>query len=80
MPIIIICYLVGMICKSISKIPDKAIPWIVATAGALIGIPAMYVMPEFPATDVISAIAVGIASGLAATGTHQIYKQATKGE
>ena len=35
----------------------------------------MYIMPDFPAGDIITAIAVGIVSGLAATGAHQIYKQ-----
>ncbi|MCC6093655.1 MAG: phage holin family protein, partial [Eubacterium sp.] len=31
-----------------------------------------------PAKDVINALAVGIVSGLAATGVNQIYKQLTK--
>jgi ribonucleotide monophosphatase NagD (HAD superfamily) len=32
-------------------------------------------MPDFPATDVINALAIGIVSGLAATGINQITKQ-----
>ncbi len=32
-------------------------------------------MPEFPAADPITAVAVGIVSGLAATGADQIAKQ-----
>ena len=35
----------------------------------------MAVMPAFPAEDVITALAVGIVSGLAATGADQIRKQ-----
>jgi len=35
----------------------------------------MYIMPDFAATDYISAVAVGIVSGLAATGVHQVAKQ-----
>ena len=35
-------------------------------------------MPDFPAPDALTAVAVGIVSGLAATGAHQIYKQRTK--
>ena len=35
----------------------------------------MMIMPEFPATDYITAVAVGIVSGLAATGAHQAVKQ-----
>ena len=34
-------------------------------------------MPDFPAGDAISAAAVGIVSGLAATGAHQAVKQMT---
>ena len=37
----------------------------------------MFVMPDFPAQDVISAAAVGIVSGLAATGADQAVKQMT---
>ena len=29
----------------------------------------------FPAVDTITAAAIGVVSGLAATGAHQIYKQ-----
>lgn len=38
----------------------------------------MYVIPNFPATDVLDAIAVGIVSGLASTGVNQIQKQVKK--
>lgn len=38
----------------------------------------MYVIPDFPANDVLNAIAVGIVSGLASTGVNQIYKQVKK--
>ena len=37
-----------------------------------------FVMPSYPAKDPITAIAVGIVSGLAATGLHQAAKQAEK--
>lgn len=32
-------------------------------------------VPDFPAGDYITAVAVGIVSGLAATGANQVYKQ-----
>ena len=35
-------------------------------------------MPEYPASDIVTAIAVGAASGLAATGANQIGKQFIK--
>lgn len=77
-PIIIICYAIGCLCKVVEKIPDKCIPVIVAIAGGIIAVPAMTVMPDFPATDVITAISVGIMSGLTSTGVNQIGKQMTK--
>lgn len=78
LPIVIICYLVGVWCKLCSKIPNKAIPVIVGVIGGIIAIPAMYIMPDFPATDVFTAIAVGIMSGFTSTGVNQVYKQTKK--
>ena len=46
--------------------------------GAVLGVVGMYYMPGYPATDIITAIAIGIVSGLAATGADQVYKQLTK--
>ena len=34
-----------------------------------------YTMPAFPAQDIINALAIGIVSGLAATGVNQAIKQ-----
>ena len=73
--IVVICYLIGMAAKQISAVPDGMIPVIVGVAGGIIAIPGMYLIPNFPATDIISAIAVGIVSGLASTGVNQAYKQ-----
>ena len=75
LPIVVICYVIGLLCKTIEKIPDKFIPVIVSVAGGIIAIPAMYIMADFPATDIITAISVGIMSGLASTGVNQVYKQ-----
>ncbi len=69
LPIVIICYLAGI---------DKVIPVIVGIVGGIIAVPAMYVMKSFPAEDIITAISVGIMSGLASTGVNQIYKQSKK--
>lgn len=68
-----ICFLVGLFCKN--RKWDAWIPCIVGTAGGLLGVVGLFVIPGFPAGNVLDAIAVGIASGLAATGAHQIYKQ-----
>lgn len=77
--ITVICYLVGVTCKAIGNI-DKYIPTIVGATGGILGVVAMYVMPEFIAADILSAIAVGIVSGLGSTGAHQLVHQLTKDE
>lgn len=76
----VICYLIGMGIK-VSRIDDKFIPVICGAFGAILGIAGYLIkMPDFPAQDPITAIAVGIVSGLAATGVNQIYKQLKKEE
>lgn len=76
--IVVICYLVGMAVKAIEKIKDNYIPVIVGIVGGILGIVGMYTMPEFPANDILNAIAVGVFSGLASTGANQIGKQLSK--
>lgn len=76
--IVMICYIIGLGCKAYNKIPDKWIPVIMAVCGGLLGIVGLYTMPDYPATDIINAIAVGIFNGLAATGVNQVYKQQSK--
>lgn len=76
--ITVICYLGGMACKATTKVKDEVIPVVCGVTGGILGVVGMYLMPEFPATDVINAAAIGIVSGLAATGANQIIKQAGK--
>ena len=73
--IVVICYLVGLVVKATPWNNNKIIPIVCGMAGAALGVAGMYVMTEFPATDPITAVAVGIVSGLAATGADQIAKQ-----
>ena len=73
--ITVIAYLVGMACKAWTSFPDRFIPVTVGAVGAVLGIVGMKTMVDFPAQDVLNAIAVGIASGLASTGVNQIVKQ-----
>ena len=75
--ITVICFLVGQLIKA-TGLDNKYIPVIVGVAGGALGVLGMFVMPEFPATDYMTAVAVGIVSGLAATGINQVYKQLTK--
>lgn len=76
--IVVITYLIGLAVKAIPQIKDNYIPIIVGIAGGILGIIGMYVIPDFPASDILNAIAVGIVSGLSSTGVNQIYKQVKK--
>lgn len=72
--ITVICLLIGQAVK-VSGLDNKWIPIICGVCGCGLGIAGMFLMPDFPATDYITAAAVGIASGLAATGVNQAVKQ-----
>lgn len=72
--ITIICYLIGQVVKA-SGVDNKWIPIVVGVAGGILGVVGVHVMPDFPAQDYLTAIAVGIVSGLAATGVNQVAKQ-----
>ena len=80
MAIVVITYLIGMAVKAIPGIMDNIIPVIVGIAGGILGVVGLYVMPDFPAEDIMNAVAIGIVSGLASTGVNQVYKQITKKE
>lgn len=73
--ITVIAYLVGMGCKASEGIADKYIPVIVGAVGGILGVVGLFTMPDFPVHDILNAIAVGIASGLASTGCNQLVKQ-----
>lgn len=73
--ITVIAYLIGQGCKASEKVKDNWIPVICGCVGAVLGVTGLFIMPDFPATDVLSAVAVGIVSGFAATGINQVYKQ-----
>ena len=77
--ITVICFLVAEGIKA-TPLDNKWLPVICGCLGGVLGVVAMYVMPEFPGKDVLTAIAIGIVSGLAATGAHQIGKQLSENE
>ena len=72
--ITVICYLIAQGIKA-TPLDSKWLPVICGIAGGALGAAGLYVMPGYPASDIVSAIAVGVVSGLAATGANQIYKQ-----
>ena len=64
------------LCVKASVLDNKWIPVVAGVSGVILGILALYIgVPDFPATDPMTAAAVGGASGLAATGLHQAKKQ-----
>lgn len=72
-----ICLVLGMGAKA-SALADKWIPVVCALGGMALGVCGLWVMPDFPAQDVVNAAAVGAVSGLAATGLNQAFKQMKK--
>lgn len=73
--ITVICYLLGITIKALD-INAKWIPLACGILGMILGVVG-YVMgvPDYPAADCLTAAAVGIVSGLAATGIDQVFKQ-----
>ena len=75
----VICYLITEIFKLLVK--KKYLPVISGTSGAILGVIAYYITPNLiENTNILTAISLGILSGLAATGSNQIFKQLKKGE
>lgn len=72
--ITVICYLAGQLVKA-SGLDNKWIPIICGVVGGILGVLAMRYMPDYPADDYITAVAVGIVSGFAATGINEAVKQ-----
>ena len=77
--ITVICYLIGLAIKAAPMCNDKYIPIVCGVAGGILGVAALYInLPDFPAGDPMTAVAIGIVSGLAATGVDQAIKQINK--
>ena len=78
----VITVIVFLIVEAVKATPldNKWLPVVAGFFGGCLGLAAMFVMPDFPAADPLTAVAVGIVSGLSATGCHQVYKQLLKDE
>ena len=72
--ITVLSYLAAEAVKA-TAVDNKWLPVICGVLGGVLGVVGLYVMPDYPAHDVINAAAVGVVSGFAATGINQIYKQ-----
>ena len=76
----VICYLAAQVVKA-TALDNKWLPVICGVLGGALGAACLALnLPDFPATDYITAVAVGIVSGLAATGANQVYKQLSKSD
>lgn len=74
MSIVAICYLIATALK-LTPLDKKWLPLICGICGAILGYLGMSIIENYPAADPITAVGIGIVSGLAATGVHQIGKQ-----
>lgn len=72
--ITVICYLCGLGVR-LSPWDNRYIPLLCGLTGGALGALGLQLMANFPAGNIIDAVAVGIASGLAATGADQMIKQ-----
>ena len=73
--IVVLAFLVGLTWKKADRLNDKWIPCVCGLVGLVLGVVGRTVIDGFPAVDTITAAAIGVVSGLAATGAHKIYKQ-----
>lgn len=77
--ITVICYLVGLVVKATPWNNNQVIPIVCGVVGLALGLVCFFTGLEvLPATDPVTAAAVGVVSGLAATGIDQAAKQLTK--
>lgn len=70
----VVCYLAGQAVKA-AKIRKKWVNVVIGIFGMVIGVAAMYIMPDYPAEDPITAAAVGIVSSLAASNIRTDVKK-----
>jgi len=67
----------GLIAQGVKAagLDKKWLPVLCGLTGAVLGLFGFAAVPNFPAADALTALAIGIVSGLAATGSHQALKQ-----
>ena len=77
--ITVICYGLAEVLKA-TPLDNKWLPAICIVIGACLGVVAFYIAPDLTlATDVLTALAIGIVSGGFATTVHQTIKQLSEG-
>lgn len=79
--IVVVCVFVGIWLKQAFKDDEKRladIPWILGLVGAALGVVGTFVLADLQGLDVLTAVAQGIVSGLAAGGAYQVVHQQDK--
>ena len=80
--ITLVCYLIGEIYKVLFKSKEdlyKLIPILVILFGGLVGLVMHLVEPSYLKVEsIVSALEIGLISGAASTGMHQMVKQIWK--
>lgn len=76
--ITVLVFGIGLVVKS-TKLNNTWIPAICVVSGVILGIIGLFVIPDFPASDVMTAAAVGLISGLMSTGVNELVKETRKG-
>lgn len=79
--IMVISYLITEIFKLVFKKYKKILPIVAGSSGAIISIISYFISPNLLGeADLVTSIAIGIISGLSATGSNQLVKQLLKKE
>ena len=82
--ITLVCYLIGEIYKVVFKRKEdlyKLIPVFVTLLGGLLGLGVYYLDKSYlEVTSIVSVLEIGLVSGAASTGLHQVLKQLLKKE
>ena len=75
--IVVISYMITETFKMV--INNKYLPVVAGISGGMLGVISFVLQIDImPETDIVSALAIGIISGLAATGSNQVLKQLKK--
>lgn len=77
LPIVAICYFAGL-CAKAFKLTGRFIPLVTGSLGGLLGVVGFFTMTDYPAKDLMTAVAIGIISGLASTGFNETIKNLLK--
>lgn len=70
--ITVLCVFLAELLKRL-PIDRRWLPVICAALGGLLGLGAMFFIPDYPHDNLYSALSVGVVSGFAATGVRQAY-------